>query len=67
MLFFRKKLKKATKEDEERFARAMKENNVGFKDKFAMVISALLVLVLPSLLVLLALSGFVMLLFGGFR
>ncbi len=67
MLFFRKKLKKASKEDEERFARTMEENNVGFKDKFAMVISALLVLVLPSLLVLLVLSGFVMFLFGAFR
>jgi len=67
MLFFRKRLKKATKEDEERLARAMEENNVGFKDKIAMVISAFLVLVLPSLLVLLALAGIAMLMFGGFR
>jgi hypothetical protein len=67
MLFFRKRLKKATKEDEERLAQAMEENNVGFKDKIAMVISAFLVLVLPSLLVLLALAGIAMLMFGGFR
>ncbi|MBO5248657.1 MAG: hypothetical protein J6B54_05140 [Clostridia bacterium] len=67
MLFFRKKLKKTTKEDDALLARAMEENKVGFKDKFAMSISAILVLVLPSLLILLVLSGFVMLLFGGFR
>ncbi len=67
MLFFRKKLKKASKEDDELLARAMEENNVGFKDKIAMVFSAFLVLVLPSLLMLLALSCFVMFLFGGFR
>ena len=66
MLFFRKRLRKATKEDDERFAQAFEENNVGFKDKLAMILSAFLVLVLPSLLVLLGLCGLTMLLFGAF-
>ncbi len=66
MFFFRKKIKKSTPEDEEKFRRAMEENDVGFKDKFAMAISAFLVIILPALLVLLALSGLAMLLFGLF-
>ncbi|MBO5220842.1 MAG: hypothetical protein J6C26_00845 [Clostridia bacterium] len=70
MLFFKKKkklLRKATEEDEKSFAAAMEENNVGFKDKLAMVISAFLVIVLPCLLILLAISGIALLLFGGFN
>lgn len=70
MLFFKKKkklLRKATEEDEKSFAAAMEENNVGFKDKLAMVISAVLVIVLPCLLILLAISGIALLLFGGFN
>ena len=65
-MFFRKRLRKATPEDDKRLADAMEENNVGFKDKIAMVISAFLVLVLPSLLILLVLAGIALLLFGGF-
>lgn len=63
MLFFkRKKLKKATPEDEERFIRAMEENEVDFKDKFAMTIAAFGVIVLPCFLILLAIGGFALLL-----
>ncbi len=64
MLFFKKRLKKATDEDEARFVQAMEENNVGFKDKIAMVISAFFVIVLPCLLILLGISGIALLLFG---
>ncbi len=67
MLFKRKKLKKVTKEDEERFIQAMEENDVGFKDRIAMVFSAMLVIVLPCLLILLGISGIALLIFGGFR
>lgn len=65
MFFFRKKLKKSKPEDEEAFKKAMGE--VGFQDKFAMALSAFLVIILPALLVLLALAGLAMLLFGVFR
>ena len=70
MLFFKKKkklLRKATEEDEQSFVNAMEENDVGFKDKFAMVIAALITIVLPCLLILLAISGIALLLFGGFN
>lgn len=64
MLFFRKKLKKSTDEEDKAFGKMMKEERVGFKDGFAMIISAFAVLVLPCLLILLGLSGLAMLLFG---
>lgn len=64
MLFFRKRIKKATEEDDERLAAAMQENKVGFKDGFAMFVSALLVLVLPCLLILIGLSLLALFLFG---
>ncbi len=63
----RKKLRKATSEDEEKLIRAMEENEVGWRDRFAMVFSAILVIVLPCLLILLAISGLALWVFGGFR
>ncbi len=66
-MFFRKRLKKWTPEDDEKLARAMEENNVGFKDRIAMTIAAFLVIVLPCLLILLAIAGLALLLFGGFN
>lgn len=63
-MFFKKRLKKATEEDEARFAQAMEDNNVGFKDKIAMVVSAFLVIVLPCLLILLGISGIALWLFS---
>ncbi len=66
MLFIKKGLKKASKEDDARFSEALSENKVGFKDAFAMVLSAFLVIVLPCLLVLLAFAGLILLLFGMF-
>ncbi len=55
--FKRNGCRKATPEDDARFAEAMEENNVGLKDKLAMVGSAFLVIVLPCLLILLAFAG----------
>ena len=66
MFFFSKRLRKSTPEDDERLARAMEENDVGLKDKLAMIVSAFVVLVLPSLLVLLVMAGIALLIFGGF-
>lgn len=64
MLFFRKRLKKSTPEEEAAFSQRMQEEKVGFKDGLAMIVSAFFMLVLPSLLILVALAGAVMLLFG---
>ncbi len=64
MLFMKKGLKKASKEDDQTFSQRMQENAVGKSDMFAMIVSAFLVIVLPCLLVLLAFAGLVMLLFG---
>ncbi|MDD5865997.1 MAG: hypothetical protein PUD07_05940 [bacterium] len=64
MLFFRKKLKKATKEDEEKLRAAFEENDVGAKDHFAMLFSAFFVIILPCLLVLIGLSLLGLLLCG---
>ncbi len=67
MLFFKKRLREVTEEDDKKLADAMNENDVGIKDKLAMIISAFFVIVLPCLLVLLALAGLGLLLFGGFN
>ena len=55
MLRFFKRLKKASKKEEEEFDQMIKEN-VTPKDKFAMVVSAFFVIVLPCLAVLTLLS-----------
>ena len=64
MFFFKKRLKKATAEDDKKFREMMQENDVGKKDSIAMVLAALLVLVLPCLLVLLGISLLALFLFG---
>ena len=64
MLFFRKKLKKSTKEDEVAFGKMLGEEKIGFKDGFAMLVSAFLVILLPCLLLLVGLSALAMLILG---
>lgn len=66
MLFFRKKLKKSTKEDEVAFGKMIEEEKIGFKDGFAMLVSAFLVILLPCLLLLVGLSALAMLILGIF-
>ena len=66
MFFFRKRLKKSTKEDEVAFGEMMQEEKIGFKDGFAMLVSAFLVIVLPCLLLLVGLSALAMLILGIF-
>ena len=63
MALFWKRLKKATREEEEAFRKAVQDENLGCKDVFAIVASAFMVIVLPCLLVLLALGGLMLLLF----
>lgn len=62
MLFFRKRLKKSTPEQEKAFREQLQEE-IEPKDTLAMIISALLTLVLPCLLVLCVLCGIAMLIF----
>ena len=64
MSIFSRKLKKATKEDEEAFRNMMQEENVGTKDAIAMIIAGFITIVLPCLVVLLVLGGVVYLIFS---
>ena len=57
MFPFRKRLKKATKEQEAAFREQMQEEKVGWKDGLAMVIAGFRTIVLPCLLVLLLICG----------
>ena len=55
-----KRLKKSTKEEEERFGLMMEEEQVGWKDKLAMLIAAFFTIMLPCVAVLLAFGGLIM-------
>ncbi len=66
MFFFRKRLKKSIKEDEIAFGEMIKKEEIGFKDGFAMIVSAFFVIVLPCLLILVGLSTLAMLVLGMF-
>ena len=60
----RREIKPVTKEQKEDFSNRFKENNVGFKDKFAMLVAAFITIILPCLLVIGAISLLVLTLFG---
>lgn len=64
MLFFKKRLKKSTPEEDEQFRELMQQNDVGFKDGMAMILSAFLVIVLPCLLILCGIAFLGLWLFG---
>ena len=64
MLFFRKRLRKSTPEEDKQFCETMQSSGIKFKDKFAMVFSAYLVIVMPCLLVLVGLSLLAMFILG---
>ena len=59
-----KRLKKSTKEDEEQFRLMMEEEQVGWKDKFAMLIAAFFTIMLPCVGILLAFAGLMMWIIG---
>lgn len=63
-MFFRKRLKKMTPQEEEEKLRELSGEKVGWKDKFAMIVSAYLVLVLPAVLILLVLCAMALGLWG---
>ena len=59
-----KRLKKSTKEEEEQFGLMMEEEQVGWKDKLAMLIAAFFTIMLPCIAVLLAFAGLIMWIVG---
>ena len=59
-----KRLNKSTKEDEEQFRLMMEEEQVGWKDKFAMLIAAFFTIMLPCVGILLAFAGLMMWIIG---
>ena len=61
----RRKLKRSTPEEEENFARQLEEARPTAKDRFAMVLSAFLMLFLPCALILGGLGLLMLWLFGG--
>lgn len=59
-----KRLKKSTPEEDEQFGRMLDEQKVGLKDKFAMMVSAYVVIVVPCLLILIGMSVLMLWVFG---
>ena len=59
-----KRLKKSTKEEEEQFSLMMEEEQVGWKDKFAMLIAAFFTIMLPCIAVLLGFAALIMWIIG---
>lgn len=59
-----KRLKKSTKEEEEQFSMMLEEEEVGWKDKLAMLIAAFFTIMLPCIGVLLAFAALIMWLVG---
>lgn len=64
MLFFKKRLRKSSPEEDKQFRELMQQNDVGFKDGMAMILSAFLVIVLPCLLLLCGIAALGLWLFG---
>ena len=64
MLFFKKRLRKSSPEEDKQFRELMQQNDVGFKDGMAMILSAFLVIVLPCLLLLCGIAVLGLWLFG---
>ena len=59
-----KRLKKSTKEEEAKFSQMLEEEQVGWKDKLAMLIAAFFTIMLPCVAVLLAFGGLIMWIIG---
>ncbi len=66
MLRWWKHLKKADDEEYEQYKQQIQKENLTFKDKFSMFISAFLVIILPVSLGLIALGLLILALFGAF-
>lgn len=66
MLRWWKHLKKADDEEYEQYKQQIQKENLTFKDKFSMFISAFLVIILPVSLGLFAFGLLILALFGAF-
>lgn len=64
MLFFSKRLKKSTPEEDAEFRQRMQDEQVGFKDGLAMILGAFITIVLPCLLILCGMAVLAMWVFG---
>lgn len=61
-----RRLKKPTAEQEQEFQERMSDEQVSWKDKLAMVLSAYVTILLPCVLILLAFGFLVLWIFGAF-
>ena len=59
-----KRLKKTTKEEEAQFSQMFEEENVGWKDKLAMLIAAFFTIMLPCVAVLLGFAAVILWILG---
>ena len=59
-----KRLKKSTKEEEAQFSQMLEEEQVGWKDKLAMLIAAFFTIMLPCVAVLLGFAALIMWIVG---
>ena len=59
-----KRLKKSTKEEEAQFTQMLEEEQVGWKDKLAMLIAAFFTIMLPCVAVLLGFGALIMWIIG---
>lgn len=59
-----KRLRKSTKEEEQQFSRMFEEEQVGWKDKLAMLIAAFFTIMLPCVAVLLGFAALIMWIIG---
>lgn len=64
MFFFGKKLKKSTPEEDEKFKQLLQDEQIGFKDGFAIILAAIITIVLPCALILCGISALAMWIFG---
>lgn len=64
---FGRKLRKATKKQEQEFSEKLEQEQVGLRDGLAMVLSAFVTIILPCLLILCGMGFLMLLLFGYFR
>ena len=60
-----KRLKKSTKEEEAQFTHMLEEEQVGWKDKLAMLIAAFFTIMLPCIAVLLGFAALIMWIVGA--
>ena len=59
-----KRLKKSTKEEEAQFSQMLEEEQVGWKDKLAMLIAAFFTIMLPCVAVLLGFAALILWILG---